>query len=357
VDYKIALLPGDGIGPEVVAEAVKALDAIAIRYGHRFLYRYGLIGGAAMRNGLNPYPDETHDICSEADAILFGAIGDPLFDVDPDAMVRPEQGLLAMRKKLGLYANLRPVKMYPGLMDFSPLKEDRIIGADLLVVRELTGGLYFGEPRELRNNGTLAVDTCLYSVEEIERIGHVAFKMARLRRRKVTLVDKANVLETSRLWRRVVTRMGLNYPDVALDFMYVDNAAMQLIINPKRFDVILTENLFGDILSDEASVISGSIGLLPSASIGDEVPLFEPIHGSYPDGAGRNVANPLATILSAAMLLRTGLNLQAEADAVEAAVEETIRQKVLTWDLNRDNPSKTSEVGDYVAGLISANFS
>jgi 3-isopropylmalate dehydrogenase len=243
--------------------------------------------------------------------------------------------------------------MYPELVHFSPLKEDRIVGADLLVVRELTGGLYFGEPRELRDNGNVAVDTCLYSVEEIERITRVAFKMARLRRKKVTLVDKANVLETSRLWRRVVTRMATGYPDVELDFMFVDNTAMQLIINPKRFDVILTENLFGDILSDEASVISGSIGLLPSASIGDKATLFEPIHGSYPDGAGKNVANPLATILSAAMLLRTGLDLQAEADAVEAAVEETIRRKILTWDLNRENPSSTSQVGDSVAALIS----
>lgn len=353
MEYKIAVLPGDGIGPEIIAEAVKVLDAVAVRYGHRFLYRYGLIGGAAMRRGMDPYPDETHSICSEADAILFGAIGDPQYDHDPDAKVRPEQGLLAMRKKLGLYANLRPVKMYPELVHFSPLKEDRITGADLLVVRELTGGLYFGEPRELRNNGTLAVDTCLYSVEEIERIAHVAFKMARLRRRKVTLVDKANVLETSRLWRRVVTRMATDYPDVELDFMFVDNAAMQLIINPNRFDVILTENLFGDILSDEASVISGSIGLLPSASIGDRVPLFEPIHGSYPDGAGKNIANPMATILSAAMLLGTGLGLHVEAGAVEAAVEETIRKKILTWDLNRENPAKTSEVGDFIAGLIS----
>lgn len=356
MEYKITVLPGDGIGPEIIAEAVKVLDAVAVRYGHRFYYRYGLIGGAAMRQGLDPYPDETHQMCSESDAILFGAIGDPLYDNNPDANVRPEQGLLAMRKKLGLYANLRPVKMYPELVHLSPLKEDRIIGADLLVVRELTGGLYFGEPRELRNNGTLAVDTCLYSVDEIERITHVAFKMARLRRKKVTLVDKANVLETSRLWRRVVTRMASSYPDVELDFMFVDNAAMQLIINPKRFDVILTENLFGDILSDEASVISGSIGLLPSASIGDGVPLFEPIHGSYPVGAGKNIANPLATILSAAMLLRTGLNLPAEADAVEAAVEESIRQKILTWDLNPVNPAKTSKVGDFVAGLISADF-
>jgi 3-isopropylmalate dehydrogenase len=349
VDYKIAVLPGDGIGPEIIAEAVKVLDRIGVLYHHQFNYRYGLIGGAALRQGLDPYPEETHDICAGSDAILFGAIGDPKYDNDPDAKVRPEQGLLSMRRKLGLYANLRPVKIFPEVMHFSPLRPERIEGADLLVVRELTGGLYFGEPRELRNNGTLAVDTCLYSVEEIERIAHVAFRMAAMRRKKVTLVDKANVLETSRLWRRVVTPLAKTYPEVELDFMFVDNAAMQLIINPKRFDVILTENLFGDILSDESSVISGSIGLLPSASIGDKVPLFEPIHGSYPDGAGKNVANPLATILSAAMMLRTAFNLTEEADAIERAVEKTIHDKVLTWDLNHDNPSGTREVGDHVA--------
>jgi 3-isopropylmalate dehydrogenase len=242
--------------------------------------------------------------------------------------------------------------MYPELIEHSPLRTERIQGADLLVVRELTGGLYFGEPRELRNNGTVAVDTCLYSVAEIERIAHVAFNQARMRRKKVTLVDKANVLETSRLWRRVVTPLALQYPDVELDYMFVDNCAMQLIINPKRFDVILTENLFGDILSDEASVISGSIGLLPSASIGDRIPLFEPIHGSYPDGAGKNVANPLATILSAAMMLRTGLKLPEEASAVEAAVEAVIRAKILTWDLNHDHPATTSQVGDFISNHL-----
>jgi 3-isopropylmalate dehydrogenase len=311
-----------------------------------------LIGGAAIVRTGSPYPDETHNQCLASDAILFGAIGDPRFDRDPDAKVRPEQGLLAMRKRLGLYANIRPVRVYNELVHMSPLKEDRVIGADLVVVRELTGGLYFGEPRELRENGRVAVDTCLYSVMEIERIAHVAFLMARLRRKKVTLVDKANVLETSRLWRRTVTWVAGGYPDVELDFMYVDNASMQLIINPKRFDVILTENLFGDILSDESSVISGSIGLLASASIGERVPVFEPIHGSYPDGAGKNIANPLATILSAAMLLRTGLNLTAEADAVEAAVLEAIRSNILTADLNRENPAGTSEVGDFVAAKI-----
>jgi len=352
VEYNITVLPGDGIGPEIIAEAVKVLNAVANRFHHQFHYQYGLIGGSAMRQGLDPYPDETHRLCMEAHAILFGAIGDPLYDKNPDARVRPEQGLLAMRKKLGLFANLRPVKLYPALLNLSPLKEDRIAGADLLVVRELTGGLYFGEPRELRDQGNQAVDTCLYSIPEIERITHVAFKMARLRKKKVTLVDKANVLETSRLWRRVVTSLAADYPDVELDYLFVDNTAMQLIVNPKRFDVILTENLFGDILSDEASVISGSIGLLPSASVGNRVPLFEPIHGSYPEGAGKNIANPLATILSAAMLLRTGLGLAEEAEAVESAVEKAINNKVLTIDLNQMNPSTTSEVGDYISKIL-----
>ncbi len=352
MNYRITVLPGDGIGPEICAEAIKVMNVVGEKFGHHFTYQYGLIGGAAIRETGSAYPEETHLKCLDCDAILFGAIGDPRYDNDPDAKVRPEQGLLAMRKKLGLFANIRPVRIWPELLHMSPIKEDRVAGADLVVVRELTGGLYFGEPRELRDNGRVAVDTCVYSVEEIERIARVAFEMARQRRKKVTLVDKANVLETSRLWRRVVTPMAKNYPDIELDYMFVDNAAMQLIINPKRFDVILTENLFGDILSDEASVISGSIGLLPSASIGDRVPLFEPIHGSYPDGAGKNVANPLATILSAAMLLRMGLHLNAEADAVETAVEQTIPAGVLTWDLNRENPRSTSDVGTHVASAI-----
>ncbi|MFH0760872.1 MAG: 3-isopropylmalate dehydrogenase [Bacteroidota bacterium] len=355
MNYRITVLPGDGIGPEICHEAISSLNAVGMKFGHNFLYQFGVIGGAAIRETGNPYPDETHQKCLNCDAILFGAIGDPLYDNNPGAKIRPEQGLLAMRKNLGLYANIRPVKVWPDLLHMSPIKEDRVSGADLVVVRELTGGLYFGEPRGMRENGRVAVDTCLYSVEEIERITHVAFRMAGQRRKKVTLVDKANVLETSRLWRRVVAPIAAEYPDIELDYMFVDNASMQLIINPKRFDVILTENLFGDILSDEASVISGSIGLLPSASIGGQVPLFEPIHGSYPDGAGKNVANPLATILSAAMLLRMGLNLPEEADAIEKAVEETIRAKVLTRDLNRENPAKTSEVGEYVAKAIESS--
>jgi len=348
MEFTIALLPGDGIGPEIIAEAVKVLRAVEVKFSHTFHYREGLIGGAAIRASGSPYPDETHRICSESDAILFGAIGDPMYDNNPDAKVRPEQGLLAMRKKLGLYANVRPLTIYPELADRSPLKPERVEGTDLVIVRELTGGLYFGEPRELRENGRVAIDTCVYSIEEIERIARVAFELAASRRKLVTLVDKANVLETSRLWRRVVTSYATQYPDIKLDFLFVDNAAMQLILNPARFDVILTENLFGDILSDEASVISGSIGLLPSASVGDHRSLFEPIHGSFPEGAGKGIANPMATILSAAMMLRSALNLEDEARAVEAAVAQTIAENILTPDLKPDDAQSTAEVGDAV---------
>ena len=349
---KITVLPGDGIGPEICREAVRVLEATGSRFGLRFSFQYGLIGGAAIEATGEPYPSDTQSLCESCDSILFGAIGDPRYDNNPDSPVRPEQGLLAMRSRLGLYANIRPVKVWEDLIGESPLKPERIAGADFVVVRELTGGLYFGQPRELRDQGRTAVDTCLYTVEEIERIARVGFELAAKRRGKVTLVDKANVLETSRLWRRVVSRVAEGYPQIRLDYLFVDNAAMQLIINPSRFDVILTENLFGDILSDEASVISGSIGLLPSASIGDSVPLFEPIHGSFPAGAGKNVANPLAAILSAAMLLRMGLRHPEAGDAVEKAVEEAIHRNILTPDLNRLNPSGTREVGLFVANTL-----
>jgi len=351
-NYKITVLPGDGIGPEICREAIRVLEAVGSRFKLRFDFQYGLIGGAAIEATGESYPADTHSLCQSCDAILFGAIGDPRYDNNPNATVRPEQGLLSMRSQLGLFANIRPVKVWPELVEESPLKPERIAGADLVVVRELTGGLYFGQPRELRDEDQTAVDTCLYSVDEITRITRVAFRLARQRRKKVTLVDKANVLETSRLWRRVVTVIASEYPDVELDYLFVDNAAMQLIINPSRFDVLLTENLFGDILSDEASVISGSIGLLPSASIGDGVALYEPIHGSWPEGAGKNIANPLATILSVAMMLRMSLNEPVAADAIEKAVEETIRKGVLTPDLNRQHPSGTREVGEQVAKRI-----
>ena len=301
MDYKIGVIKGDGIGPEIVTEAMKVMDAVGTKFGHKFNYTEVLMGACAIDATGTPLPDETLEVCKNSDAVLFGAIGHPKYDNDPNAKVRPEQGLLKIRKELGLYANIRPVAYHPALAEFSPLKPERIEGADFVVVRELTGGIYFGE-KGRNEDGTVAFDNCTYSVEEIERISVIGFETAMKRRKKLTLVDKANVLETSRLWRDTVKKMALKYPEVELDFLFVDNAAMQMILSPTQFDVILTENMFGDIISDEGSVIGGSIGLLPSASIGSTVGLYEPIHGSFPQGAGLNIANPMATILSAAML-------------------------------------------------------
>ncbi len=347
--FNIAVIPGDGIGPEVTAQAKKALDAVGEVFNHDFSYTEALMGACAIDKTGNPLPDETVSICKKADAVLFGAIGDPKYDNDPSAKVRPEQGLLKIRKDLGLFCNVRPVKAYDKLIANSPLKEDRIKGTDITIYRELTGGIYFGE-KKLSEDGKVASDGCKYSVEEIERIAHLAFKAAQNRRKKLTLVDKANVLETSRLWRKTVTAMASQYADVELDFLFVDNAAMQLILNPKQFDVILTENLFGDIISDEASVIGGSIGLLASASVGDNA-LFEPIHGSFPQAKGKDIANPLASILSAAMLLEH-LGLLKEAGAIEEAVEKSLELGVSTEDINSDSPFATSKVGDFIASQI-----
>jgi 3-isopropylmalate dehydrogenase len=348
--YTIAVIPGDGIGPEVTTQAKKALDAIATVYEHTFIYKEASMGACAIDATGNPLPDETIKICEKSDAILFGAIGHPKYDNDPTAKVRPEQGLLKLRKDLGLFCNVRPVKAYEQLIDNSPLKKEIISGTDISIYRELTGGIYFGT-KELSEDGTVAFDGCSYSVEEIERIAHLAFKEAQNRRKKLTLVDKANVLETSRLWRKTVTAMAAQYPDVALDFLFVDNAAMQLILNPKQFDVILTENLFGDIISDEASVIGGSIGLLASASVGKKNALFEPIHGSFPQATGKDIANPLASILSAAMLLNH-LGLHTEASAVEKAVQKSLTLGITTEDLNKKQPFTTSKVGDFIADYI-----
>lgn len=348
--FNIALLAGDGIGPEVTVQAVKALDAIADIYDHTFTYTKALVGACAIDKTGNPLPEETLDVCEESDAILFGAIGHPKYDNDPSAKVRPEQGLLRLRKSLGLFCNIRPVKAYERLLDKSPLKREIITGTDISIYRELTGGIYFGE-KHLSEDGQVASDGCSYSVEEISRIAHLAFKEAQNRRNKLTLVDKANVLETSRLWRKTVTQIAKDYPDVALDFLFVDNAAMQMILNPSQFDVILTENLFGDIISDEASVIGGSIGLLASASVGTGNALFEPIHGSFPQATGKDIANPLASILSAAMLLRH-LGLNAEADTVETAVEKSLELGITTGDINPENPFPTSKVGDFIADYI-----
>ena len=302
MDVKIALLAGDGIE----------------KFGHKIEYRPALVGAAAIDAVGDPYPDETHAVCLAADAVLFGAIGDPKYDNDPTAKVRPEQGLLRMRKSLGLFANLRPVALFDSLADRSPLRAEVVRGTDFICVRELTGGIYFGRPQGRDEEGARAFDTCTYTVSEIERVLHVAFRLAVSRRRKLTVVDKANVLETSRLWRETAQRVAREYPEVAVDYMFVDNAAMQIIRQPAYFDVIVTENMFGDILTDEASVISGSLGMLSSASVGAEVALFEPIHGSYPQAAGKNIANPMATILSAAMLLEH-LGLDAEGRAVRRA--------------------------------------
>ena len=353
MEKKIALLPGDGIGPEIVREAVKVMDAVAAKYGHKFTYEQGLVGASAIDATGDPYPEATHKICQQTGVVLFGAIGDPKYDNDPAAKVRPEQGLLRMRKSLGLFANIRPLVMFESLADRSPLKREIVQGADFVCIRELTGGMYFGRPQGRSEDGNTAYDTCVYTREEVERILHLAFKTARGRRKKLTVVDKANVIATSRLWRQIAKEMAPQYSDVELEFMFVDNAAMQLIQWPTRFDVIVTENLFGDILTDEASVISGSLGMLPSASVGAEVALFEPIHGSYPQAAGKNIANPMATILSTAMLLEH-LGLNDEGTAVRKAVNEAVKSGVVTEDIVEKGAKaySTTEVGDYVAGKI-----
>jgi len=349
---KIAKLPGDGIGPEVVEQAVKVVDAVCKKFGHEVSYSYAPVGACAIDLTGSAYPESTHKICMESDAVLFGAVGDPKYDNDPTAKVRPEQGLLAMRKQLGLYANLRPVETFKALISKSPLKEELVDGADFMCVRELTGGMYFGEKGRL-DNGDTAFDTNIYHRYEIERILELSFKYARMRRRKLTVVDKANVLESSRLWRQVAQEMAPNYPDVEVNYLYVDNAAMQLIRCPKEFDVMVTENTFGDILTDEASCITGSMGLLASASIGEHTGVFEPIHGSYPQAAGKNIANPLATILSAAMMFEYAFGLMEEGKAIRKAVKESIDEGIVTEDLaNGQKAYSTGEVGDWVASRI-----
>ena len=346
----ITVIDGDGIGPEVTAQAIHVLDAVAERFGHEFEYEHVLMGACAIDQTGNPLPDETIEACLRGDAILFGAIGDPKYDNDPTAKVRPEQGLLKLRKTLQLYANIRPVAAYPSLSHLSPLREERIKGVDFVIYRELTSGIYFGK-KSLSDDGNQASDDCVYTREDIERVAHPAFKHAQQRRKKLTLVDKANVLETSRLWRKVVQEIAKQYPDVTVDFLFVDNAAMQIILNPSQFDVVLTENMFGDIISDEASVIGGSLGLLPSASIGAGAALFEPIHGSYPQAAGQDIANPLGSILSAAMLL-DHFGLTAEANAVRDAVNWSLANGAVTRDLDPNNYYPTSVVGSVICQHI-----
>ncbi len=352
--YKIATLPGDGIGPEVIEQAVKTLKAVGDQFGHEFDFQYSPVGAAAIDETGDPFPEATFNNCLHADAVLFGAIGDPKYDNDPKAKVRPEQGLLAMRQQLGLYANIRPVTTFPSLIHKSPLRADLIEGADLVVVRELTGGIYFGQPRGRSENLKTAYDTCVYHEHEIKRIAELAFDYAAKRRKLLTVIDKANVLATSRLWRETIQAMAPNYPEIEVNYMFVDNAAMQMIQWPRQFDVIVTGNMFGDIISDESSVITGSLGLLPSASIGTHTSVFEPIHGSYPQAAGKDIANPIATILSAAILLEMGLNLTAEAKMVRAAVEASMNAAVVTEDIAEDkaNAATTSKVGDWIAQWI-----
>src|SRR5690606_30744639 len=347
---KIAVIPGDGIGPEVIGQSVKVLNAIAQTFNHRFEYVYASMGAEAIDKTGDPLPAETIELCLNSDAILFGAIGDPKYDNDPNAKVRPEQGLLKLRKTLKLYSNIRPVVTYPSLHHLSPLKAQQMKNVDFVIFRELTGGIYFGD-KVLSDDGNSATDTCNYTREEIEKIAVHAYKYAINRRKKLTILDIANVFVTSRLWRKIVKELEANYPEVRVDYMFVDNAAMQLILYPSQFDVILTENMFGDILSDEASVLSGSLGLLPSASIGESLALFEPIHGSYPLAAGKDIANPLGSILSAAMLLDY-FGLAEEAEWVRKAVNWTISNGFVTRDIDSSNGYSTSTVGDLVKDFI-----
>ncbi len=351
MEKNITVILGDGIGPEVTRQSIKVLDAVEYQYGHTFNYTYCLMGADAIDKTGNACPDETIESCLNSDAVLFGAIGHPKYDNDPTAKVRPEQGLLKLRKSLQLFANIRPINTYPSLQHLSPLKAKQMDGVDFIIFRELTGGIYFGK-KELSEDKNTASDDCIYTRAEIERIAHLAFKHAQQRRKKLTLVDKANVLETSRLWRRVVQEMALQYSDVAVDYMFVDNAAMQIILNPKQFDVVLTENMFGDIISDEASVLSGSLGLLPSASVGIGTALFEPIHGSYPQAAGKDIANPVGSILSTAMMLDY-LGMAKEAEHVRQGVNWTLQNNFVTKDIDSINFYFTSTIGELIADFVS----
>ena len=354
MNLKIAKLPGDGIGPEVVEQAVKAVDAVCEKAGHKAEYTFGYVGACAIRKFGDAFPEETFRTCMDSDAVLFGAVGDPEFDNNPTAKVRPEQGLLAMRKKLGLYANLRPVETFSALVHKSPLRKELVDGADFLCVRELTGGMYFGE-KGRKDNGDTAWDTNIYHRYEVERILRLAFDYARLRRRHLTVVDKANVLESSRLWRQIAQELAPEYPDVTTDYMYVDNAAMQLVRNPQQFDVIVTSNMFGDILSDEASQLTGSIGMLASASMGDSSRgMYEPIHGSAPDIAGQNNANPIVTILSAAMMLRYAFGLSAEAQCIEDAIDAVLAAGFRTADILGNSKTDICSGSDMTGKILNA---
>ncbi len=346
----IAVLPGDGIGPEVVNQGIKVMTKINQRFGHEFELKTGSIGANSINECGIPLKEEVIEMCEQADAILLGAIGDPKFDNDPACKIRPEQGLLQLRKALSLHTNIRPITTYRATKHASPLKNSILKDVDFVIYRELTGGLYFGK-KHLSDDGEIASDSCSYTKTEITRIAHHAFQMAQTRKRKLTLVDKANVLETSRLWRTVIREMSSSYPEITVDYLYVDNAAMQLMLNPAQFDVILTENLFGDILSDLASVITGSIGMLPSASIGNSTALFEPVHGSYPQAAGKDIANPMGTILSIAMLYDY-FGLTEEANTIREAISWAINSGIHTPDIHSTKYSWCSRVGDLISFYV-----
>ena len=347
---RIAVLSGDGIGPEIMKQGVAVLDAVAEKYGHQFEYEEALCGAHAIDAVGDPYPEATHEVCMRADAVLFAAVGDLRFDNNPSAKVRPEQGLLAMRKKLGLFANIRPVATFDCLIHKSPLKDELLRGADFVVIRELTGGMYFGEKHE---DDDMAFDTDIYTRPEIERILKVAFECAQNRKKHLTVVDKANVLASSRLWRKIAKEMEPLYPDVTTDYMFIDNASMRVLTEPRFFDVIVTENTFGDILTDETSCITGSMGLQPSASLGEHTPLFEPVHGSWPQAAGQNIANPLAQILSAAMLLEH-FGLKEEGTLVRKAVDASLQANVRTPEIQVEGGPRygTREVGEWIVNYV-----
>ena len=350
MDLKIAVLPGDGIGPEISEQGVAVMSAVCEKFGHKVSYEYALCGAAAIDTVGDPFPEDTFQKCMAADAVLFSSVGDPKFDNDPTAKVRPEQGLLAMRKKLGLFANIRPVETFECLIHQSPLKEELVRGADFICIRELTGGMYFGEKYQ---DNEKAYDTNAYTRGEIERILKVAFEYARRRRKHLTVVDKANVLASSRLWRQIAKEMAPQYPDVETDYMFVDNAAMRMIQDPRFFDVMVTENTFGDILTDEGSCITGSMGLLPSASTGEHTPVFEPIHGSWPQAKGLNIANPLAQILSVAMLFEY-FDLKEEGAMIRQAVNASLDAHVRTPEIQVEGGAKygTKEVGQWIVDYI-----
>ncbi len=349
-EFKIAVLPGDGIGPEISAQGVNVMSAVCEKYGHKVSYEYGICGADAIDKVGDPFPEETFQTCKRADAVLFSAVGDPKFDNNPTAKVRPEQGLLAMRKKLGLFANIRPVQTFKCLLHKSPLRADLVEGADFICIRELTGGMYFGEKYQ---DNERAYDTNMYTRPEIERILKVGFEYAMKRNKHLTVVDKANVLASSRLWRQIAQEMAPKYPEVKTDYMYVDNASMRMIQEPRFFDVMVTENTFGDILTDEGSCISGSMGLLPSASTGESTPVFEPIHGSWPQAKGLNIANPLAQILSVAMLFEY-FDCKDEGALIRKAVDASLDEEVRTGDIQVEGKKSysTSEVGEWIVNYI-----